>query len=277
MATRTSIKNKNKAKLGAAASLAAGGVALSLDAGANSDPLGANGNALLESAFRLLEEGQNQFLAGEDAQTQDSKRFKPEIVAATSAADSDPGVQLLASADAMVSDVVMAQAPSADLVVAQSSTAAPAAPAPATAVETAVSTGAESTATTGSGASVGDTATTGGGTGSGTVGTATTSGASTAAGVAAAAETGAAAIVGFSPIAAALGVGATAVVVDAANSSGGSDLNNDQDITVVNDSPSLFSISGETVESNDVPVPATGAGLIGGTAFIDDSTNNFFS
>lgn len=101
MATRTSIKNKNKAKLGAAASLAAGGAVMGLDAGASSDPLGAYDNALLESAFRLLEEGQNQFLAAEDAPTQDSKRFKPEVNTAGAQAEAEPMVELHVAADVL--------------------------------------------------------------------------------------------------------------------------------------------------------------------------------
>ena len=115
MATRNSIKSKNKTKLGAAASLAAGGVALGVDAGASSDPLGTHGHALLESAFRLLEEGQNQFLASEDVQTQEIKRFKPEVIATGSEATAEPQIQLPATAEPLASDVVIAQASGADI------------------------------------------------------------------------------------------------------------------------------------------------------------------
>lgn len=247
MATRTSIKNKNKAKLGAAASLAAGGAVMGLDAGASSDPLGAYDNALLESAFRLLEEGQNQFLAAEDAPTQDSKRFKPEVNTAGAQAEAEPMVELHVAADATAPDVVVAQASLPELIVAQSSPAPAATPAPA--ADTAAKTGANTGASTAAGAAEAATA----------------------------AEAGAAGFVGFTPMAAAMGIGALAVVADAASSTGGSDLNNDQDGNVLNDSTRLFSISGESVNSNEASPKATDAGLIGGTNFIDDSTHSFFS
>lgn len=270
MATRTTIKSKTKVKLGAAASLAAGGVVLSVDAGASSDPLGANGNALLESAFRLLEEGQNQFLAADEVPAQDSPRFRPEVNAAVSEVIAEPQIQAFATAEATapdvviaepqiqpfttaeatVPDVVIAQAPMADLVLAQNSTPAAAVSTPASAAETAISTSAAGATPSAVGAVQ----------------------------AAVVAEAGAAAIVGFSPLAAAaLGVGGVAVVADAVTSTAVSDLNNDQDINVLNDSARLFSISGESVNSNEGPVAANTAGLIGGTNFIDDSTNSFFA
>ena len=85
MATRSSIKNKSK--LGTVASLAVGGVALNVDAGA-SDSLGSNSNALLESAFRLLEEGQNLFLSEEDNQALEKNRLKLEVTPGAVAGDS---------------------------------------------------------------------------------------------------------------------------------------------------------------------------------------------
>jgi len=240
MATRSSIKNKNKAKIGAAASLAAGGVALTLDAGA-SDSVGGNSNALMESAFRLLEEGQNLFLADNDTHATEINRLKLEVNPVGMPGDSVEQMPQLASSDAAVSDIVMAQAPTNDIILAQAQTI-----------------GAGSAATS-----------------------------APAAGVAvAAAETVAAPILGFAPLTTAVvgGVAATSIVAvgadnynDTPGNSGGSDLNDDQDDTAANGSAKLFGFSGGSDGGNESSGQSVNADVIGGSSFIDDSTNSFFS
>lgn len=241
MATRSSIKNKNKAKLGTVASLAAGGFALSVDAGAN-DSLGSS-NALLESAFRLLEEGQNLFLSADDNQAPQNNRFKLEVNPTGVASDSVDQMSQLTATNAPVSDVVMAQAQNTDIVLAQANTTA--------------TTAASETA----------------------VGGVTSSGAGGAAG-ATAAGTGSAAIVGGAPLAGLVGAGfaaTTVVAVAADNNSGGSDLNDDQDDTAANGSAKLFGFSGGSDGGNESSGQSVNADVIGGSSFIDDSTNSFFS
>jgi hypothetical protein len=248
MATRSSIKNKSK--LGTVASLAVGGVALNVDAGA-SDSLGSNSNALLESAFRLLEEGQNLFLSEEDNQALEKNRLKLEVTPGAVAGDSVELIPQFASAEAPVSDMVMTQEQSTDIVLAQASTAA----------TTATETVATETAM-------------GGLTSSGAGGSASAS--------AAAAGAESAAIVAVAPLAGVAGAGFAAttfvaVAADFNSSSGGSDLNDDQEGDAASDSAKLFSLSGAADDGNASSGQSTNAGLIGGSNFIDDSTNSFFS
>lgn len=256
MATRTSIKNKNKAKLGAVASLAAGGVVFGVDAG-TVDPQGANGSALLESAFRLLEEGQNLFMDEDDSQAPGNNRVKLEInpVAAggnggelnVSFVDAQAAAPDVFMAQAQSSDIVMAQAQSGDIVLAQAQSS------------DIMLAQAETSAAGGAGA---------GGAGAGTAG-----------GVAA--GTQAAGLVAAGPLATAVATGvATAIgvaTIDSINSSSGSDLNDDQDASALTSSAQLLSLSGSSDNNLDSSGPSVNAGLIGGSSFIDDSTNSFFS
>lgn len=251
MATRTSIKNKNKAKLGAVASLAAGGVVFGVDAG-TVDPQGANGSALLESAFRLLEEGQNLFMDEDDSQAPGNNRVKLEInpVAAggnggelnVSFADAQAAAPDVVMAQAQSSDIVMAQAQSGDIVLAQAQSS------------DIMLAQAETSAAGGAGAG-------------------------TAGGVAA--GTQAAGLVAAGPLATAVVTGvATAIgvaTIDSINSSSGSDLNDDQDASALTSSAQLLSLSGSSDNNLDSSGPSVNAGLIGGSSFIDDSTNSFFS
>lgn len=251
MATRTSIKNKNKAKLGAVASLAAGGVVFGVDAG-TVDPQGANGSALLESAFRLLEEGQNLFMDEDDSQAPGNNRVKLEInpVAAggnggelnVSFADAQAAAPDVVMAQAQSSDIVMAQAQSGDIVLAQAQSS------------DIMLAQAETSAAGGAGAG-------------------------TAGGVAA--GTQAAGLVAAGPLATVVATGvATAIgvaTIDTINSSSGSDLNDDQDASALTSSAQLLSLSGSSDNNLDSSGPSVNAGLIGGSSFIDDSTNSFFS
>lgn len=244
MATRSSINNQKKTKSGAVASLAVGGIALGTDAGA-SDPLGANGNALLESAFRLLEEGQNLFLAQDDSPTQSPGRIKLDVhVAPLGGAETGPHPVQAVSAEAPVADIAVLQAVGPDIVLAQADAAA-------------LNPGSTSSAASA-------------GTG--------VSASSVAAAVEAVSSTVAAA--SAAPLATLVGVGAIATTVVAVavdnSSSAGSDLNDDQNDAIASDTAKLFSLSGAS-DSHETPGTATGAGLIGGSSFIDDSSHSFFS
>ena len=72
MATRSSIKRKKQGKLGAVATLAASGVALSAGAGSNG-ALDFSANPALEAAFKLLEEGQLHALSSDLDESDDQR------------------------------------------------------------------------------------------------------------------------------------------------------------------------------------------------------------
>lgn len=249
MATRSSIKRRQKSKLGAAISMAAGGVALSADAG-SSGALDFSGNAAIEAAFRLLEEGQLQALSA-DSDDADLQRTKMNVSPAGMAGSDtiqDTTAQLPATqgGDAMTADVMaLGNGAMGDVLLAQADTAA------------AASAGGEAGAAAASSAS--------------------SAGAASAAGAGAAA-TGVgtlAPLAAIGPLGAAIGLGAVAVaaVADTNSGSAGSDLNDDD-----NDLPSIqssISFSGSTTDTGSTG--STNVAAIGSADTNDDSFGSFFA
>lgn len=90
MATRSSIKSKNKAKLGAVAAAAVAGVTLTSEAAEN-DPLHIS-TPLLDAAFKLLEAGQQEALNNTDGKVE---RFEADAKATHSELDGNDLVALL--------------------------------------------------------------------------------------------------------------------------------------------------------------------------------------
>jgi hypothetical protein len=267
MATRSSIKRKQQGKLGAVGALAAGGVALSADAGSNG-ALDFSANPALEAAFRLLEEGQLQALSS-DLDASDDQRVKLSISPAGMQGGgnsqdiivqqpiTDVGdTQAVAPAEIGHTPDTMAMAPgqAGDIILAQAETGG------------------------GSGGSGGS----GGGGGGGGGGGA--SGASGAAG----AGVGTLAPVAVGPLAGALGFGAVAanaidqVTGGSSNNGGGtagSDLNDDQDGANSNQAfeASSFNVSGSTNDDQNVATDDSSNVNTIGRGFLDDSFGSFWS
>ncbi len=249
MATRSSIKRRQKSKLGAAVSLAAGGVALSVDAGGTGG-LDFGGNAAIEAAFRLLEEGQLQALNAESDEPTASRTQLNVTPAGMAGGDTiqDTIAQLPAAEAA--DTVAMGAGQAGDLLIAQADTAAAAS----AAAETSAAVAAEASAAAGAGAA-----------GAGAV-----TGVGTLAPIAA-----------IGPLGAALGVGAVTVAAvaaaDGGGGSAGSDLNDDDPTDSLAFGAKTFSVSGSL---NDQQPPtdssSTEVGAIG-SSFLDDSFGNFFS
>jgi hypothetical protein len=255
MATRSSIKRKQQGKLGAGAALAAGGVALSADAGSNG-ALDFSGNPALEAAFKLLEEGQLQALSA-DIDPSDDQRVKLSISPAGMQGGGNSqdiivqqpstdvgGTQAIAPADIGHTPDTMAMAPgqAGDIILAQ----------------------AETGGATGGGA----------GAGGGSAGGATSASTSGATSGAAGGGVGTFAPVAVGPVAGALGV--SAAIANAAGQvgtdTGGSDLNDDDGTPAI--SANSEGVSG--FASQDAAPEGTDINTIG-SSFLDDSFGSFWS
>lgn len=267
MATRTSIKNKAKAKLGAAAALAAGGVAFSLDAGA-ANPLDAGTSALLDSAFKLLEEGHqaDQAQAEQEALSRTKLEVNPAAMGAEAAQPLDH--QLMADvtgggsvADDVPTGLQLAQAhtggeATSDIVIAQAQT---------TSADAAVAVQASSaTVAPASGAAVA---------------------AETAAIVSGPVEATGVGAFGVAPLAQIVAAGASvATVVGAAVlDTGGSDLNDNPSVGLNFSSADMVNLSGKTGSTESSTPPGgyhssgfdSKLGLIG-SSYIDGNFDKFF-
>ena len=247
MATRTSIKSKAKAKAGAVLATAAAGIAFTSEA-AELSPLEANA-ALLEAAFKLLEEGQQQALTSADSASPSSE-FAEQQAAAQQALDNEElaaqmpqaqmGVQMAAAGGETLSDVPSQMFAQAETVAQTAGEAAGGA---------------------------------GGAAGSGAAGAG-------AAGAGAAAS-GAGALVAAAPLATALGIGAgvvgAAAVANSISDSGtaGSDLNDGPASGLAIDSNQVVNIVGKSVDKTEVTSEAVGQKLsLIGANYLDDHLNN---
>lgn len=259
MATRSSIKKKLKAKLGAAVSLAVGGLAMGSEAGATLHTESSAENstdALLNAAFKLLEEGQSQILDDKELASDDTPSIQlgaPSLMA-SAGPDAMGGSFVVSDAGAMGGDIIMAQASAA------------------------AGSGAETAAAASSGASGGSAAAAASG---GAAGGAAAGGAALGAG----ATVGAIGVVPVvAPLATALGIGAGVAAVAVVNNSGsdtaGSDLNDDQpQIKALSFSANdIVKLSGksEAVSTSNNTFTETKVGLIGSTELIDHSFDKFF-
>lgn len=243
MATRTSIKSKTKAKAGAVLASAAAGIAFTSEA-AELSPLEAH-SALLDAAFKLLEEGHQQALSTSD--TSSTQQFAADQSQTQQALDNaelaaqlpqaDAGVQMAAAGIDIVSDVPSQLYAQAETVVEAAGSAA------------------------GSSAGAG------------------------AAGAGAAATSGAGALVAAAPLASVVGIGAGVVGAAAvANSLGsdsgtaGSDLNDQNNVSgLAIDSKEVVNIVGKSVDASDQghASDATSQKLsLIGSSYLDTSVDN---
>lgn len=273
MATRSSIKSKNKAKLGAVAAAAVAGVTLTSEAAEN-DPLHIS-TPLLDAAFKLLEAGQQEALNNADDKVE---RFEADAKTTHNELDGNDLAALLPEKEiqmsvmtAMVDTGVVSDMPSQ--LWAQLDLGATAAGQAGLSVE-AAATGAANAA--------------GAVNAAGAAGVAGTASAASSAGAVAAgaAASGSGALVAFAPLAsltgigaAAAGVAAVAVVNNFGSDTTGSDLADSKSVTALGlETAKVVNIvNSSSVDKaySSSDTASTKVSLLG-SALIDSHTHDFF-